>query len=92
MNAVTVLKVFRNSSLITEQGEFKISRVFDDGKTAGKARFVHYRTINGIAIYARHGRAGKLLFAVVDKQNPCAGYFNSETGRKADEKKTLQNS
>jgi hypothetical protein len=32
MSVITVLRVFKNSSLITERGEFKISRVFD---TAG---------------------------------------------------------
>jgi hypothetical protein len=67
MSVVTVLRVFRNSRLITERGELKISRVFDDAGAAGKARYYHYRTENGVAIYARRGRAGKLLFAVAGK-------------------------
>jgi hypothetical protein len=67
MNIATVLRVFKNSSLITEQGELKISRVFDDDKAANKARYRYYRTENGIAIYARRNKKGKSLFAVVDK-------------------------
>jgi hypothetical protein len=67
MNITAVLKVFGGSALITEQGEFKISRVFLDSETARKARYYYYRTVNGTAIYARRGRAGNTLFAVVDK-------------------------
>jgi hypothetical protein len=66
MSIATVLRVFKNSSLITEQGEYKINRVFDDGKAASKARY-HYHCIeNGITIYARRNKTGKSLFAVVD--------------------------
>jgi hypothetical protein len=66
MNVATVFRVFKNSSLITERGEFKISRVFNDGKAANKARYRYYRTENGIAIYARRDKTGTSLFAVVD--------------------------
>jgi hypothetical protein len=67
MSVATVLRVFKNSSLITEQGEYKISRVFDDGKAARKARYHYHCTDNGIAIYARCTKTGRALFAVVDK-------------------------
>jgi hypothetical protein len=66
MSVATVLRVFKNSSLITEQGEFKISRVFDNGGAARKARYHYHCTDNGIAIYARRDKTGKSLFAVVD--------------------------
>jgi hypothetical protein len=64
MSIATVLRVFKNSSLITEQGEFKISRVFDDGKAGRKARYRYYCTENGITIYARRNKTGKSIFAV----------------------------
>jgi hypothetical protein len=68
MSVATVLRVFKNSSLITERGEFKISRVFNDGKAAAnKARYHYHCTDNGIAIYARRNKTGRALFAVVDK-------------------------
>jgi hypothetical protein len=67
MSIATILRVFRNSCIITERGEFKIGRVFVNAKEAAKARYYYYRTENGIAIYARQGRAGKLLFAVAGK-------------------------
>jgi hypothetical protein len=63
MSIATVLRVFKNSSLITEQGEFKISRVFDDGK----ARYRYYCTENGIIIYAQRNKTGKSLFAVASQ-------------------------
>jgi hypothetical protein len=67
MSIATVLRVFKNSSLITERGEFKISRVFDDAGTANKARYQYHCTENGIAIYARRTNAGTSKFAVVGK-------------------------
>jgi hypothetical protein len=67
MSIAEVLKVFKNSSLITEQGEFKISRVFNDGKAARKARYHYYCTENGITIYARIKKPGTSRFAVVDR-------------------------
>jgi hypothetical protein len=67
MNLTAVLKVFRGSTLITERGEFKISRVFTNAKAASKARYRYYRTVNGVIMYARRDRAGNALFAVVDK-------------------------
>jgi hypothetical protein len=67
MNVAAVLRVFKNSSLITEQGEFKISRIFDNAGAARKARYRYHCTENGIAIYARCNKTGKSIFAVVDQ-------------------------
>ena len=67
MSVATVLKVFKNSSLITPQGEFKISRVFDNGKAASKARYHYHCTENGIAIYIRRTNAGTRKFAIAGK-------------------------
>jgi hypothetical protein len=67
MSVATVLRVFKNSSLITEQGELKISRVFTGGKAARKARYRYYCTENGVSIYSRHTKAGTNKFAVVGK-------------------------
>jgi hypothetical protein len=67
MSVATVFRVFKNSSLIAPQGEFKISRVFDDAQAAAKARYHYHRTVNGIAIYARRGRNGTSIFAVIDR-------------------------
>jgi hypothetical protein len=61
----TVLRVFKNSSLITAQGEFKISRVFNNRKAAGKARYRYYCIDNGISIYARRSKEGKQKFAII---------------------------
>jgi hypothetical protein len=70
MSIATVLRVFKNSSLITPQGEFKISRVFDNAKSANRARYHYHCTDNGIAIYARRNKTGRAVFAVVDIKNP----------------------
>jgi hypothetical protein len=67
MSVAAVLRVFKNSSLITEQGEFKISRVFNDGKAANKARYHYHCTEHGVAIYSRRTNAGTSKFAVVGK-------------------------
>jgi hypothetical protein len=66
-SVATVLRVFKNSSLITERGEFKISRVFNDAKAAHKARYQYHCTENGIAIYVRRTNAGTSKFAVAGK-------------------------
>jgi hypothetical protein len=50
MSVVTVLRVFKNSSLVTEQGEFKINRVFDNVMAARKARYQYHCTENDITI------------------------------------------
>jgi hypothetical protein len=64
MNVITALKVFGGSSLLTERGELKISRVFPDAKAASKARYYYYGVEEGIAVYARRGKTGGRLFAV----------------------------
>ena len=65
MGIATVLRVFKNSSIVTPQGEYKISRVFDNAGAANKAGYVHHITSGGIEIYAggRHKRA--VRFAVI---------------------------
>jgi hypothetical protein len=67
MSVATALKVFKDSSLITVQGEYKISRVFSNGKAAMKARYHYHCTENGISIYTRRNSNGKLKFAAVEK-------------------------
>jgi hypothetical protein len=67
MSVITVLRVFKNSSLITEQGEYKISRVFDTAGAANKARYQYHCTEHGVVIYARRTNAGTSKFAVVGK-------------------------
>jgi hypothetical protein len=67
MSITTVLRVFKNSSLITEQGAYKISRVFNDDTAARRARYQYHHTDNGITIYARRNRKGKSTFAVIDQ-------------------------
>jgi hypothetical protein len=66
MCVATVLKVFKDSSLIMPQGELKISRVFRNGKAAKKARFVYYCSSNGVVIYTRCTATGKTKYAVID--------------------------
>jgi DNA-directed RNA polymerase specialized sigma54-like protein len=67
MNVATVLRVFKNSSLVTDRGEFKISRVFDNAGAASKARYRYHCTESGVAIYSRSGKKGKATFAVIDQ-------------------------
>jgi hypothetical protein len=67
MSVATIFKVFKNSALVTSQGELKISRVFSSGKAAGKARYVYYRTENGVEIFSRRTGTGNSKFAVVGK-------------------------
>jgi hypothetical protein len=62
---VTVLRVFRNSTLITPQGEFKISRIFPTGKAAKKARYVFYGSYNGVLIYTQRIKKDTNKFAVI---------------------------
>jgi hypothetical protein len=69
MSIATVLRVFKNSSLITEQGEFTITRIFPTGKAARKAGYTHHHTGNGIAVYVNHHRKSAARFAVID-DNP----------------------
>jgi hypothetical protein len=67
MGLATVFRVFKNSSLITTRGEFKISRVFDNVRAARKVRYHYHCTENDITIYTRRNKSGNQLFAVVDK-------------------------
>jgi hypothetical protein len=65
MSIAAVFKVFKNSSLITEQGEYKISRVFPNGKAAKKARYTYNSSGNGIPIYTRRTITGKTKYALI---------------------------
>jgi hypothetical protein len=62
---ITVLRIFKNSTLIMPQGEFKISRIFPTGKAANKAGYVSHCTSNGIDIYTRRNSNRKARFAVI---------------------------
>jgi hypothetical protein len=64
-NAATVLKVFKNSSLITPQGEYKISRIFPSRRSAEKARYRFFFTDNGITIYRRRSKTGWIQYACI---------------------------
>jgi hypothetical protein len=66
MNRIAaVLRVFKNSSLVTPQGEFKISRVFPCCKSAKKARYHFFAIDNGIIIYSRRTITGLVKYAVI---------------------------
>jgi hypothetical protein len=65
MGLATVLKVFKKSSLITPQGEIKISRVFPSRRSAKKARYRFFFTDNGITIYYRRTRTGQITYACI---------------------------
>jgi hypothetical protein len=65
MGIATVLRVFKNSSLITPQGEFKISRVFPDRKSAKKAHYRFFTVDNGIIIYRRRTGTGRIKYAYI---------------------------
>jgi hypothetical protein len=65
MSVATVLRVFKNSSLITERGEFKISRIFDDAWSASKARYHYHCTENGVAIYVCRTKTGRITYACI---------------------------
>jgi hypothetical protein len=65
MNIAMVLRVFCHSSLVTKQGEYKISRIFPSGTAAVKARYRYYCTVNGIPVYARRTQSGAKKFAVI---------------------------
>jgi hypothetical protein len=64
-NVITVLKIFKNSSLITPRGEYKISRVFPSRRSARKARYRFFFTDNGIIIYRRRTGTGQIQYAYI---------------------------
>jgi hypothetical protein len=65
MCVTNIFKVFKNSSLVTERGEIKISRVFRNGKAAKKARYVYHCSDNGLTIYTRRTAVGKTKYAII---------------------------
>jgi hypothetical protein len=62
---VTVLKVFKNSSVITLGGEYKISRVFPSRESAEKARYRFFSVDGGITIYRRRTKTGRIQYACI---------------------------
>jgi hypothetical protein len=64
-NLATVLKIFKNSSLITPRGEYKISRVFASRRSAKKARYRFFFTDKGILIYRRRAETGRITYAYI---------------------------
>jgi hypothetical protein len=67
MGLATVFRVFKNSSLLTTRGEFKISRVFPDGKSAKKAQYRFFFMDNGILIYRRRAKTGRTTYACISE-------------------------
>jgi hypothetical protein len=67
MSLATVLKVFKKSSLITKQGEFKINRVFHTVNAVQDAGYRYCGKVNNITLYARRGKTGNTTFAMVDE-------------------------
>jgi hypothetical protein len=65
MSMAIVFKVFKDSSLITPQGELKIGRIFPTKKAARKARYYYHCTESGTDIYINRSHAGKKRFAVI---------------------------
>jgi hypothetical protein len=65
MGLATVLRVFKNSSLVTSKGEIKISRVFPNQRSARKARYRFFFTDNGILIYRRRTGTGRITYAYI---------------------------
>jgi hypothetical protein len=65
MNIAAVLRVFRNSSLVTSRGELQISRIFSNRKSAKKAHYRFFAIDNGILIYSRRTRTGAVKYAYI---------------------------
>jgi hypothetical protein len=65
MGLATVFRVFKNSSLVTSRGEFKISRVFPDSKSAIQAQYRYFFVDKGILIYRRHTKTGQIKYACI---------------------------
>jgi hypothetical protein len=65
MGLATLFIVFKHSSLITERGEIKISRVFPTCKAAKKAQYRYYRTDIGTIIFIRRTKTGRRKYAII---------------------------
>jgi hypothetical protein len=65
MGLASILRVFKNSTIITEQGEYTISRVFPSRKSAKKARYRFYAVINGVTIYRRRAGTDRITYAYI---------------------------
>jgi hypothetical protein len=65
MGLSTIFRIFKKSSLITERGEIKISRVFPTCKAAKKAQYRYFRIDNGTIIYSRRLKSGLRKYALI---------------------------
>jgi hypothetical protein len=65
MGLATIFRVFRNSSLVTARGELKISRVFPNCKSAKNAQYRFCFMDNGILIYKRRTKTGRIKYACI---------------------------
>jgi hypothetical protein len=61
----SIFRVFKHSTLITERGELKISRVFPTCKVAKKARYYYFRCENGTLIFCRRSKNGLRKYAII---------------------------
>jgi hypothetical protein len=60
-----VFRVFKNSCLITDRGEYTISRVLPSRKKAEKAHYRFYAVINGVTVYRRRAGTGRVTYAYI---------------------------
>jgi hypothetical protein len=65
MGLASIFRVFKNSSIVTDRGEYTISRVFPSRKEAKKARYCFYAVINGITIYRRRAGTDRITYAYI---------------------------
>jgi hypothetical protein len=65
MSVAIILKVFKDSSIITLQGEYEISRIFPGRQSAKKAQYRFCAVDNGIAIYRRRAKTGRTTYACI---------------------------
>jgi hypothetical protein len=65
MGLATIFRVFKNSSLVTSQGEYKISRVFPTRRIAKRAKYHFFTVDNGIIIYRRRTGTGRTIYACI---------------------------
>jgi hypothetical protein len=65
MSIATVLKVFKNSTIILDKREYTISRVFPTIKTAIKAHYFYYCTSSGTDIFSRQNKKGSRKYAII---------------------------
>ena len=65
MGLAVIFRIFKKSTLITERGEIKISRVFPTCKAAKKAQYRYFRMDSGTIIYSRRTKSGLRKYALI---------------------------